>query len=118
MWAKEDVIAVDSRLLKHEGRQACTCGDGGECGAADPAPDDHPVEVARSRRTRLLTGTSLGSVATSLGYHTFGEVMSEGATSGGSSVYATALTRDNLGGSPRTPRRSREPRRPTGMLKC
>jgi YD repeat-containing protein len=56
--------------------------------------------LTRSSQTGLLTGTSLGGaggVATALGHNGFGEVTSESAIYNGSSLYATALTRDKLG---------------------
>ncbi len=53
--------------------------------------------LTRHAQTGLVTGTTLGTVATSLGYNGFGEQTSESATVGGSPVYATTFTRDDLG---------------------
>lgn len=55
------------------------------------------LSLARHSQTGLITGTSLGTVTTTLGYNGFGDQASETATVGGNSVYATTLTRDDLG---------------------
>jgi RHS repeat-associated protein len=53
--------------------------------------------LAREALTGLLTGTSLGSVSTGVGYSGFGERSADTAALGGSPLYANTYLRDKLG---------------------
>jgi RHS repeat-associated protein len=55
------------------------------------------LSIARDAQNGLATGTSLGTVSTSVGYNSFGEATSYSVTAGGSPVFADAFTRDVLG---------------------
>src|SRR5215831_3216296 len=55
------------------------------------------LAIARDAQNGLATGTSLGTVSTSIGYNSFGEATSYSVTAGGSPVFADTFTRDVLG---------------------
>jgi RHS repeat-associated protein len=64
--------------------------DGLPTAAGDLAITNDPVNG-------LVTGTSLGSVSTTTGYDSFGEVTSGSATANSSTLLSDTYTRDNLG---------------------
>jgi RHS repeat-associated protein len=55
------------------------------------------LTLTRSSTNGLLTGTTLGSVTTSLGYNGFGELSSYAASYSSNPVFQTAYTPDDLG---------------------
>jgi len=64
--------------------------DGLLTGAGDMA-------ITRSLQNGLMTGTTLGTLTTAVGYNTFGEVSAYDASYSGSGLFTTAYTRDKLG---------------------
>ncbi len=55
------------------------------------------MEVTRSAQNGLMTGTTLGTLTTTVGYNTFGEVDGYDASTSGASIFTTSYTRDKLG---------------------
>ena len=55
------------------------------------------LTLTRSSQNGLLTGTTLGSVATGYNYNTLGEANQISANAGGSTIFNAQYTRDNLG---------------------
>jgi RHS repeat-associated protein len=55
------------------------------------------LNLSRDTQNGLLTATSLASVNTSLSYNGYGELTAEYASYGGSMLYNTTYTRDDLG---------------------
>jgi len=55
------------------------------------------LSITRSPQHGLITGTTLGVVADTRGYSTFGELSSYTANVSGSPVFSTTFTRDKLG---------------------
>lgn len=55
------------------------------------------LAISRSTQHGLITGTTLGVVADTRGYSTFGELSSYTANVSGSPVFSTTFTRDKLG---------------------
>ncbi len=55
------------------------------------------MTITRSAQNGLMTGTTLGTLATTVGYNTFGEVSNYDASYSGSGVFTTSYTRDKLG---------------------
>ncbi|MCP5057566.1 MAG: hypothetical protein GY937_12695 [bacterium] len=56
-----------------------------------------PETLFRDPVTGLLTGATLGTVTTSHGYNTFGELTSDSASAGATALYANTYMRDTLG---------------------
>jgi len=55
------------------------------------------LSLTRDAQNGLLTGTALGSAASSVSYNTFGELATNAATYGSSLLYSVSYTRDKLG---------------------
>jgi RHS repeat-associated protein len=55
------------------------------------------LTLSRNAQNGLLTGTSLGSLTQSLGYNAFGEIAGDTTRLGGSVLFGTRYTRDDLG---------------------
>jgi len=55
------------------------------------------LSLTRDTQNGLLTGTALDGATTSISYNTFGELITNAAAYGGSSLYSANYTRDTLG---------------------
>jgi len=55
------------------------------------------LSLTRNLNNGLLTATTLGTATTSRGYNAFGELQTESASHGSSTLYNTSYTRDALG---------------------
>ena len=55
------------------------------------------LTLSRDAQNGLLTGTALGSTASSIAYNLFGEAETDTATYGGTAQYQASYTRDSLG---------------------
>lgn len=55
------------------------------------------LTLTRHATRSYVTGLTLGSVTETIGYNTFGELTSQAANFGATSLYTSTLTRDNLG---------------------